>query len=89
MTKPNAECELTDRIGMRAVLVLGAVGRVAERLAASLILAHVRLLAGVRAQVSLEVLQPRVRLVAALKLHTSTIGRVSYIRISLCYFCFR
>jgi len=60
----------TDRIGMSAVLVLGAVRRVAEGLAAAGILAHVRLFSRVRAQVSLEILQPRVRLAAALKLHT-------------------
>jgi len=60
----------TDRIGMSAVLVLGAVRRIAEGLAAAGILAHVRLFSRVRAQVSLEILQPRVRLAAALKLHT-------------------
>ena len=62
----------TDRIGMSAVLMLGAVRCIAERLAASRILAHIRLFARVRPQVSLQILQPRVRLVAALKLHSTT-----------------
>lgn len=54
---------------MRPVLVLRPIGRVAERLAAARILARVRLLAGVRPQMGLQVLQPRVRLAAALELY--------------------
>ena len=56
------------RVRVRAVLVLGAVARVAERLRAAGELADVRLLAGVRPKVRLQVLEARVRLVAALEL---------------------
>ena len=48
------------------LLVLGTVGRVGERLVA--VLAHVRLLPRVGAQVDLEVLEPRERLRAAREL---------------------
>ena len=55
-------------IRMCPILVLRPVRRVAEGLGASRELARVRLLARVRPQVGLQVLQPRVRLVARLKL---------------------
>ena len=58
----------SDRVDVRAVM-LGAVGRVAERLVAAVVLAEVRPLASVRANVNLEVLQPRERLTAAFALH--------------------
>lgn len=53
---------------MRAILVLGAIAGVAKSLAATGILARVRLLAGVRPQMGLKVLEARVRLAAALEL---------------------
>ena len=56
---------------MSAVLMLGSVRRIAERLAASRIFTYVRLFTGVRAKVGLQVLQSRVRLVAALELYTT------------------
>jgi len=55
-------------IGVRAVLVLGAVRGVAEGLVAALVLTHVWLLARVRAQMGLQVLQPGVGLGTALEL---------------------
>lgn len=56
---------------MRAVLVLGPIAGVAERLAAAGVLAGVRLLAGVRSQMGLEVLQTGVGLAAAFELNQS------------------
>ena len=53
---------------MGSVLMLCSVRSVAEGLGAAGELAHVRLLARVGAEVGLEVLQPAVRLLAALKL---------------------
>ena len=53
---------------MGSVLVLGAVGGVAEGLGAARELAHVGLLPGVAPQVRLKVLQPAVSLPASLKL---------------------
>ncbi len=58
----------THGVGVGAVLVLGAVGGVAERLGTSGELAHVRLLPSVGAQVRLQVLQPRISLVTTLEL---------------------
>ena len=61
----------TDRVGMGAVLVFCSIRRVAESLAAPWILAEIRFFTRVGAQVSLEVLEPRVRFVAFLKLHSA------------------
>ena len=61
---------------MGAVLVFGPVGRVAERFAAAGKLAHVRLLAGVRPEMRLEILEPRVRFGAALELRWTEKSRV-------------
>lgn len=55
-------------VGVGPVLVLGPVAGVAEGFAAALVFACVRLLARVRPQVRLQVLQARVRLPAPLKL---------------------
>lgn len=55
-------------VGVCAVLVLGPVRGVGEGLVAALVLAHVGLLPGVRAQVGLQVLQAGVGLEAALEL---------------------
>lgn len=53
---------------MSSILMLRSIWSVAESFAASWKLASVRFLASVRPQMSLEVLQPRVGLVASLKL---------------------
>ena len=53
---------------MRAILMFGAVAGVAERFCAPLYLAGVGLLAGVRPNVRLQVLQAAVGLFAALEL---------------------
>ena len=53
---------------MSPILVLGSVGGVAEGLGAARELAHVGLLSSVGPQVGLQVLQPAVRLPAALEL---------------------
>ena len=50
-------------------MMLGAVRRVTERLAAAVMLADIRPLSSVRAHVNLEVLQPRERLVASFALN--------------------
>lgn len=55
-------------IGVCSVLVLGSVWRVGESLVAALVLTHIRFLAGVRAQMSLQVLQTRVRFITAFEL---------------------
>lgn len=55
-------------VAVSPVLVLGAVAGVGEGLGAAGVLARVGLLPGVAAQVRLQVLQPRVRLAAALEL---------------------
>lgn len=59
-------------VGMGPVLVLRAVGRIGEGLVAALVLAHVRLLSGMRPQVSLQVLQPGIGFKATLKLWKQT-----------------
>lgn len=59
-------------VGMRPVLMFGSVRGVGEGFVAALVLAYVRLLSSVRAQMSLQVLQTRVGLGAALKLQTKT-----------------
>ena len=59
---------LTYRAGVCSVLVLGAVRSVAERFLTVRKLTHVRLLTSVRTQVSLQVLQSAVGLVAILEL---------------------
>lgn len=53
---------------MRSVLMLGPVRGIAEGFCTARKLAHVRLLSGVRSEMSLQILQPRVRLWAAFKL---------------------
>lgn len=53
---------------MRSVLMLGPVRGIAEGFRTARKLAHVRLLSGVRSEMSLQILQPRVRLWAAFKL---------------------
>ena len=58
---------------MGSVLMLGPVAGVAEGLGAARELAHVGLLPGVRAQVGLQVLQPRVGLSASLELNRECI----------------
>lgn len=55
-------------VGVSPVLVLGSIRGIGERLIASLVLADVRFLPGVRAQVGLQVLQAGVGLGAALEL---------------------
>lgn len=57
---------------MRPILVFGSIRGVGEGLVAALVLAYVRFLSGVRAQVRLQVLQAGVGLGAALKLQTNT-----------------
>lgn len=60
-------------IGVCSVLVFGAVRGIGESFVTALVLAHVRFLASVRAQVSLQVLQARVCFITAFKLrHTNT-----------------
>ncbi len=55
-------------IGVCAVLVLCAVWRIGESLVAGLVFTHIRFLPSVRAQMSLQVLQTRVRFITAFKL---------------------
>lgn len=55
-------------VGVRPVLVFGSVRGIGESFVASFVLADVRFLAGVRAQVSFEVLQTGVGLRTALEL---------------------
>lgn len=57
---------------MRPILVFGSVRGIGEGFVAALVLAYVRFLSGVRAQVSLQVLQAGVGLGAALELQTNT-----------------
>ena len=59
-------------VGVCPVLVFGSVRGVREGFVASFVLAHVRFLSGVRAQVCFEVLQAGVGLRAALELHRDT-----------------
>lgn len=55
---------------MGPVLVLRPIRGVAESLGAARVLAHVRFFTCVRPEMSLEILQPRVRFVTALKLQS-------------------
>lgn len=55
-------------VGVSSVLMFRAIAGIAERLAATGILAGVRLFSGVRSQVRLQVLQSRVGFEAAFKL---------------------
>lgn len=55
-------------VGVRPVLVLGSVRGVGESFVASLVLANVRFLTGVRAQMCFKILQAGVGLGAALEL---------------------
>jgi len=61
----------TDRVGVGAVLMFSSVWCIAECLAAAWILTQIWLLTSMWAQVSLEILQPWIRLVTPLKLHHS------------------
>lgn len=58
-------------VGVRPVLVFGSVRGVGEGLVAAFVLADIRFLAGVRAQVCFEILQAGVGLRAALELQGS------------------
>lgn len=65
---------ISDLVGVCPVLVFGSVRGVGEGFVASLVLADVRFLSGVRAQVGFQVFEARVRLCTALKLHGNREG---------------